>query len=462
DVFSAVLAPGAGANPDPGDIYFFESSSSPQLEYLMPEVTSDGPARILKMKRTETDEAPSAIDGFFYASKGWTADGKTKALSLPANRAGEAGIEGEGDAGSAEYVTLDGKSEKKLTVGRALLLAFIGGLLLNLMPCVFPVLGIKIMGFVQQAGDEPAKIKIYGFVFAAGLVLSLWILAGILVAVNLAGKQMGWGFQLSSPGFLAFIIILLFLMALNLFGLFEIGTSLMGVGSQSGTQKGYSGSFWSGVLTTLIATPCSGPFLGTTMGFTLQQSIPIAFLIFTALALGIAAPYVILSLNPNLIKKLPKPGGWMITFKKLMAFPLLATVIYFLNAFAHQKGREGLIMLLACILVAGIAVWVYGSWCTPARQKATRLRGLVATLLISLVAIFYGRKAISSESEESLLKSELALVQEQLQESVKNGGKIAGKEAVKDGLQWLDWSPDRIRDLRAEGRMIFVDYTASW
>ena len=196
------------------------------------------------------------------------------------------------------YVLL--KETAKTTLWTALVGAFIGGILLNLMPCVFPVLGIKVLGFVEQAGSDPGKVRRHGLAFTAGLVASMWVLAGTILTLKFAlGQEVNWGQQMGNPYFVGAIIILLFVLGLNLAGVFEIGTSLSGAGGDLQRKKGYSGSFFSGILTTLIATPCSGPFLGAAMSFTLAQPAVTAMFLFTIFALGIASPYLFLSFFPR-------------------------------------------------------------------------------------------------------------------------------------------------------------------
>jgi len=339
---------------------------------------------------------------------------------------------------SKALVTLDGKEEKKLNIFSAIGFAFLGGMILNLMPCVFPVLGIKIMGFVQQAGEDPRKIKIHGMVFAAGLLISLWILAAVLIAlITVGGRTLGWGFQLNNPVFLAAMIMLLFFLALNLTGVFEIGTSLTGVGGELQAKKGYKGSFFSGILTTLIATPCTGPFLGTTMGYTLQQSPLVAMVIFTALGLGISSPYVILSFFPSLINKLPRPGAWMETFKQVMAFPLYATVIFFLNGFGNLKGTSGLIWLLTALLILTIAMWIYGRWFSPMKSKRARTLSILFTLVFLSFTFVTTKHALSQKSTTPEITSQ-----------------------DDDLFQWEEWRPGIVAELQDKGHIVFMDYTA--
>jgi DsbC/DsbD-like thiol-disulfide interchange protein/cytochrome c biogenesis protein CcdA len=207
--------------------------------------------------------------------------------------------------------------------------AWLGGLILNLMPCVFPVIGLKIMSFVKQAGEDSSQIMRYAWVFVAGVVLSFWVLLGILLFLREGlQQQVGWGFQLQEPAFVFALAVILFLFALNLSGVFEIGMRLTGAGSSLTQRSGLSGSFFSGVLATVVATPCMAPFLGVAVGTALTMDNLPAFTVFTSIALGLASPYLILSLFPQWLSHLPKPGAWMETFKQFLAFPLYGTVVW--------------------------------------------------------------------------------------------------------------------------------------
>ena len=332
-----------------------------------------------------------------------------------------------------DFVLLDGSQEKAHSLLTALGFIFIGGLLLNLMPCVFPVLGLKVMGFAQQAGSEPQKIKIHGLVFMTGVLVSMWILAGIIyVLIFTLGHDVNWGEQLTSPIFLAAIIMLLYLFGLNMAGVFEIGTSLTGAGGELQAKKGYSGSFFSGVLTTLIATPCSGPFLGSVMGYTLKQPPLQGMLIFSVFALGISSPYVVLAFFPKLINKLPKPGAWMVTFKQLMAFALFATAAYFFRSFAKITGTGGASWLLMAAVVIGLAVWAYGRFGTPYTPKVKKyVWGISFPILVATGAFFMTKSA----TEE---------------------------RAPATPLTGSSWYPGVVELNRSKGRIVWVDYTADW
>ena len=326
------------------------------------------------------------------------------------------------------------------TFGTALIGAFLGGMLLNLMPCVFPVLGLKVMGFVAQSGSEPAKIRMHGLAFGLGLVVSMWVLAGIIMtARNVFAQDVNWGGQMGNPYFVGFIIVLLFVLGLNMAGVFEIGTSLSGVGG--GQKKGYSGSFMSGVLTTLIATPCSGPFLGVAMSYTMAQTTVIAMFLFTIFALGIAMPYLVLSFFPKLIGMLPKPGPWMDTFKVTMAFALFATVAFFMQAFGGQTGAGGLSWMVMALVIIGLACFFYGTWSEGEWVKGNKrvAFGFVMPAVIAMVGLWMSYDACGQQPPA-----------------------IASAHST-GGLAWQQWNPGKVEhSLANKGKIIWVDYTADW
>lgn len=334
-----------------------------------------------------------------------------------------------------------GKIEKT-TFLFATLLIFGGGLILNLMPCVFPVLGVKVLGFVQLAGNDPKKIKIHGIVFTLGVVLSMWILAAIILTIReTSGQGVAWGNQMKEPIFVGSMIILMAMFALNLYGVFEVGTSLTSAGGNLHAKKGYEGSFFSGILTTLIATPCGAPLLATAMTYTLQQTVLLAMILFTVFALGVAAPYLILSFFPALINKLPRPGNWMVTFKKAMAFPLLATVVFLLSAFIGQTGQEGIILMLWALVILATAAFIYGTWSPPFIAKARRYSiGFALPLALAAFGGHLGYKAMTTAPEKK-------------QEVVVN---------TQDIHSWENWKPGLVDLTRSKKRIVWMDYTADW
>lgn len=333
-----------------------------------------------------------------------------------------------------KYEKLDGTSGVG-TFRAALFGAFVGGMLLNLMPCVFPVLGLKVLGFVEQAGNDPKKIKMHGIAFAAGLIFSMWCLAGAILAIKaIWGQEVNWGQQMGNPYFVGAIVILLFVLGLNLAGVFEMGLFMTGVGGGE-RKEGYSGSFVSGIITTLIATPCSGPFLGAAMGYTLAQPAAIAMFLFTIFGIGIAVPYLVLSFVPSLINLLPRPGAWMETFKKLMAFTLFAAAAFFVKSFGNQTGVDGLSWYLLALCVIALAAFFYGKWSPQYVPKTTRyVWGWLAPLVIAAAGTWMYLDA----------------------------AKMEAPELAPAGHGWELWVPGLVEHKLAKNKPVWVDYTADW
>ncbi|MCZ6673268.1 MAG: protein-disulfide reductase DsbD family protein [Verrucomicrobia bacterium] len=326
-----------------------------------------------------------------------------------------------------------------LSFGMALLFALVGGLLLNLMPCVFPVLSIKVLGFVQQAGEDASKVKFHGIVFTAGVVVSFWILAGLFLILRAAGQEIGWGFQLQTPGFVAVLASVLFLFGLNLSGVFEIGESLTGAGSKLQAKSGFTGSFFSGVLATIVATPCTAPFMGSALGVIVTLSAVESMLVFTALALGVASPYLILSFFPAFLKWLPRPGAWMETFKKALAFLLYATVVWLAWVFGNQVGVNGMAVLLLGLVIMGVAAWIWGNWGNYTKKKSVRRIAMLVALPVVLAGGWVQYQASRFEAPNY---------------------EARGSDSV--GIAWETYSPETVSSMVAEGKTVYVDFTAKW
>jgi len=273
-----------------------------------------------------------------------------------------------------------------------LFLAFVGGLILNLMPCVFPVLGIKILGFVNQSGSDRKKVTTHGLVFTLGVLISFWTLAGLLLALRAGGSQLGWGFQLQSPAFVFGMAVFLLIFALNMSGLFEIGLSATGAGASLQSKEGYAGSFFTGALATLVATPCSAPFLAPALGAALTLSALESFIVFTAIAIGLALPYLLLSIFPQAIKLLPRPGAWMETFKQFMAFPLYATVGWLLWVLAAQTKDDdnGLLLIAFGFVLVAMAAWLYGRFGQAFGKPGRMLFGRVSAAALLAAGLWTG------------------------------------------------------------------------
>src|ERR1039458_2877879 len=259
---------------------------------------------------------------------------------------------------------------------RVLGLPCLGGLILNLMPCVFPVLFIKGLSLVQSSGEERKRLRAHGAMYTLGILVSFWIIVAVLLLLRAGGSQLGWGFQFQSPYFVAVMALLFFSLGLSLAGQFEIGLSVTSVGGGLAGRGGYIGSFFTGVLATVVATPCTAPFMGAAIGFALSQSVVTTFSVFTLLALGLAAPYVLLTLQPAWTRLLPRPGAWMEYLKQAVSIPIFLAVIWMVWVFEHVVGGDGVAALLAGMLVTAIAGWVLGHW--PAKWAVDGGRGSFA------------------------------------------------------------------------------------
>jgi thiol:disulfide interchange protein DsbD len=314
-------------------------------------------------------------------------------------------------------------------------LAFIGGIILNLMPCVFPVLFIKGLALVQSSSKERGKMRAHGIVYSLGILASFWAVVAVLLALRAGGRQFGWGFQFQSPIFIAVMALLLFFLALSLAGMFEIGLSLTSAGSGLAAQQGYAGSFFTGVLATIVASPCTAPFMGAAIGFALAQSAGVTFAIFTALALGLAAPYLLLSFNPAWTRLLPRPGAWMEVLKQATSVPIFATVIWLVWLFAQSAGANALIGLLGGFLLLGIAGWVLGRW--PAKAVASAVAALVGVLAVALP--IYAAEEYGSATDT-----------------------VTNTATAKGSSTWEPFTPQLIGQYRAQGKPVLVDFTAKW
>ncbi|HTW62754.1 MAG TPA: thioredoxin family protein, partial [Terracidiphilus sp.] len=317
-------------------------------------------------------------------------------------------------------------------------LAFLGGLLLNLMPCVFPVLFIKGLSLVSSGAEERPRLRAHGFVYAAGILVSFWALVALLLGLRTAGASLGWGFQFQSPVFLSLMAALLFFLGLSLAGQFEIGLTLTGAGGSLAAKQGYAGSFFTGVLAVIVATPCTAPFMGTAIGYALAKPAAVTFAVFTALALGLAAPYVALTLQPAWTRLLPKPGAWMEVFKQAISIFIFGTVIWLTWVVAQAYGAGLLLALLSIFLLLAVAGWFLGRW--PAKLWASVVAGLI---LLAVVAA-----CVTAPKELAVAPAAFAV-----QPS-------AGNPAARG--TWQPWSPDAVQRALAAGRPVFVDFTASW
>ncbi len=319
--------------------------------------------------------------------------------------------------------------------------AFLGGLILNLMPCVFPILSMKAAALAGHAG-EPRLARAQALAFLVGVLVSFLGLAGALVAARAAGAAVGWGFQLQSPLAVALLGLVMLAAALNLSGLFEIGTSAQGLGSGLASRGDLIGSAFTGVLAVIVAAPCTAPFMGPALGFALTQSAPAALAIFLALGLGFAAPFTLLSLSPALIRRLPRPGAWMDLFKKALAFPMYAAAAWLVWVLAQQTGPDGLARMMAAMVVLAFATWLFG---LGQRRGAVGRDGGVIALSAAATLSLAGAVALVAVGAYG-----------------PPAGAASGAKVSAGDLPAQPWSVETLTALRAAHKPVLVNFTAAW
>lgn len=315
-----------------------------------------------------------------------------------------------------------------LTLWGAIFGAFIGGLILNLMPCVFPIISMKALSLAKSAHSERAAMRREGWLYTAGVLLTFLILVAVLLALKAAGSEIGWGFQLQSPIVVGILALLLFAIGLNLLGLFEFGTGLQNTGSDLVSKGGNSGAFFTGVLAVIVATPCTAPFMAGAIGYALSQPALIAIAVFMALAIGFALPFLALAYAPQLLAKLPKPGPWMVRFRELLAFPMLAASIWLIWVLSLQAGADGILRILLAMLALSFAIWGF-------KRTGALARGLAILSLLAALALPLGL-SIDTSAQGSALASK--------------------------GYDKMAWSPETVTERLAAGQNVFVDFTAAW
>jgi thiol:disulfide interchange protein DsbD len=304
--------------------------------------------------------------------------------------------------------------------------AFIGGLILNIMPCVLPVIALKILGFVGESRSDPRHVRKLGLVYALGVLVSFLALAAVVIGVKAAGHRAGWGMQFSSPVFVVCLTTLVLLVALNLFGVFEVTLSgrALDAASRLASKHGAAGAFFNGLLTTVLATSCTAPILGTALGFAFREGETVILLIFLTVGIGLAVPYVVLSWNPALLKFLPKPGAWMERFKIAMGFPMLATTVWLFLLAAGNFDKSRTLWFGLFLVALSLAAWIWGEFV----QRGTKHRGLARAVSI-LLAGGIGTYAFCQ---------------------------------MPDQIEWQSWNPAAVAGAQAAGRPVLVDFTADW
>lgn len=319
----------------------------------------------------------------------------------------------------------------------AIVLAFIGGAVLNLMPCVFPVLSIKALSLISHASLGRAELIKQGLIYTLGVVVSFVALALLLVLLKAGGAQVGWGFQFQSPWFVFLMAYLMFAVGLNLSGVFTIGGGISGIGGELAEKPGYWGSFFTGVLATVVATPCTAPFMAAALGFALARPAPELVLIFISLGLGLAFPYLLLTSWPGLQKRLPKPGVWMEYTKQFFAFPMYAAAVWLVWVLAQQQGELAVVLVLIGFVLIALAAWIYS---ISRGGSANRLRSANAGVIL-VVGLAIGLVTLLADTPSDSLP---------------------GKQVASAKQHWQPYSAEKLESLLAEGKPVFLNFTAAW
>ena len=417
----------AGAWHRPMDGVLFFPASSGVIEHAAAQpLVRDGARFTLALTRSEYATTPAArLAGLLVSPAGWDSAGTLMGIEIDVLvDAGAGGVGAVAGTGAAAF----------LTIWLVLGMAFAGGILLNLMPCVFPIVSLKVLSFAALAG-EGRRAWQHGLAFGAGVVAAFWVLSVLLLALRHAGSALGWGFQLQSPAFVAAMALLMFVLGLNLLGVFEVGTVLTRLSGAPTPASPLAASFGTGVLATVVATPCTAPFMGVAVGFALTRPPAYALLVFTVLGLGMAAPYVALAASPGLLARLPRPGRWMVTFRQVVAFPLFATAAWLIWVLAQQTGADAVLRVLLSLTLLAIAGWILGRWNPLAISRLARAVSRSIAAAIAVGAILLAVPPTRSASD------------------------VAPTRAT---VSWEPWSPQRLAELQRERRPVFVDFTAAW
>jgi thiol:disulfide interchange protein len=419
----------------PSDLYFYADKAGVIDSSALQTFSSVGEGQVqlrAALDVAQLQKPSAAVAGVLQSESGnWAIDltiGAEAAMAAPASLAGEVPA-----ATGFEGVLLN------LGLPGWLLLAFLGGFILNVMPCVLPVLSLKVFSLLKHSGQSKAQALMHGGAYTAGVVASFLALAGVLLALRSVGERIGWGFQLQSPNFVVVLTVVFFLFALNLMGVFEVGTSLVGADTKVSRRNDALGSFGMGVLAAVVGAPCMGPLVASVSGIAVQTNAATGLLIFGVMGLGLASPFLFLSIFPKLVAYLPRPGVWMESVKQFMGFLLMAAVVFLALVAGRLGGVDAVIALLIALLVAGLAAWIYGRWAVPVKAKRTQRIAQVISLALLVFATVYAIKETKTAYE-----------------NFESGSLVAANG------QWSPWSAERVAAELAEGRPVFIDFTASW
>jgi thiol:disulfide interchange protein len=327
------------------------------------------------------------------------------------------------------------ETSNAMNILKYLLMAFIGGVILNIMPCVLPVLSIKAMSIVKQSQQDKKMIFKSSMAYTFGIVASFIVLALVIVILKTSGELVGWGFQFQNTGFVMGLLIIIFVFALSLFDVFIIRAPGMTAATKASAKGGLTGSFVSGIFAVLLATPCTAPFLGAALGFAFSQPPVIIFAIFILIGLGLAFPFILLGIWPKAIKIIPKPGEWMNVFKEAMGFLLFLTALYLIRSLYFLVGGTNLIWILLYLIILAFAAWIYGRFAKPEFSKKKQW---IATILALFIAVGAGFWTLNFDEADH------------------------NTEGLNLHKGWQTFSPELVQEYRDEGKPVFIDFGAEW
>ena len=409
----------------PGEHRVFDYISPQEITYQLSSL------QLSQGHHPRLSEAPEEITGLLLVT-----DNSGQQISYEIT-AVSAGIDAS-DLGflAASASTLrSSSSASEMNLLLVFVFAMLGGMILNLMPCVFPVLSLKVLSLASNSNSSQQEKRLHGLAYTAGIISAFLILAAVLLTLQAGGALIGWGFHLQAPWFISLLIFLFFIMGLSMSGVVEFGTSIMGVGTELQEKEGYSGSFFTGILASVVASPCTAPFMGAALGFAFTQPAIIALAVFVALGLGMALPFLLISFNPALSSLLPHPGKWMLTFKQVLAFPLFATVVWLLWVLGNQTGTDGMAIVIATCVLLGLAAWLYQHR-REVQSAFWRYTNALIIMLCFLITI-------------GVVRSPLLETQS-----------IA--QVISEDASYEAYSDARLAQLRNNGQAVFVNMTASW
>ncbi|NBB81611.1 MAG: thiol:disulfide interchange protein [Verrucomicrobia bacterium] len=421
----------------PEDVYFYAESAGvvdPNAEQVVRSPAPDTVQLRLEVESVFLDEPSDTLRGVLQSpDASWELSVALLVGGTATAPAAETAADGPPTAGFEQRLL-------QLGLPGFLVLAFLGGLILNIMPCVLPVLSLKVFSLLKHAGQTRRDALKHGLAYTFGVVLSFLVLAGALFALRAVGERIGWGFQLQSPGFVVVLTAVFFIFGLNLMGVFELGGRLVGADAGVAKRSDVVGSFGMGVLAAVVGAPCMGPLVAGVSGLAVQANISTGLLIFGMMGFGLASPFLFLSIFPRLVAFLPKPGLWMESFKQGMGFLLMAAVVFLALVAGRQGGVDAIIVLLLLMLGCAVGAWVFGRWGAASRSRRSQRVSKVFAILLVVGSLVWATDATQS--------------------AYANFGESAS--AGDASGQWAAWSEEKVQANLTEGRPVFVDFTATW